>query len=64
MTALRIVVTVGLFATALLVLIGPAARRGFYQGWLRPRLVALGILIVALSVGMYVFRIAFVVARH
>jgi hypothetical protein len=56
--------TAGLFAVALLLLIGPAARRGFYQGWLRPRMVALGLLIVVLSIGMYVLRVAVVLAHH
>jgi len=38
-------------------LIGPAWRGSFYRGWLRPRLVALGVLIALLAAGEYLYRI-------
>ncbi len=56
-TAFRIVLAIVAAAVILALLLGPAWRGSFYRSWLRPRLVALGLIVVVLAVGEYVFRI-------
>jgi hypothetical protein len=38
-------------------LVGPAWRGNFYRSWLRPRLVALGVLLVLMAAGEYLYRV-------
>ena len=56
-TAFRIVLLIAAVAVVIALLIGPAWRGSFYRSWLRPRLVALGLLIVLMAAGEYVYRI-------
>ncbi|HYM50062.1 MAG TPA: hypothetical protein VET65_05750 [Candidatus Limnocylindrales bacterium] len=56
-TAFRIFVTVGLAAAAVIVLMGPRWRGAFYRSWLRPRLVAFGVLLTVFTAGLYLFRV-------
>ena len=56
-TAFRIVLLIAAAAVVIALLIGPAWRGSFYRSWLRPRLVALGVLIVLMAAGEYVYRI-------
>jgi hypothetical protein len=56
-TAFRIVLVAAAAAIAIALLLGPVWRGNFYQGWLRPRLIALGVLIVLAAAGDYLFRV-------
>ena len=56
-TAFRIVLLVGAAAIAIALLVGPAWRGNFYRSWLRPRLVAVGVLLVLVAAGEYLFRV-------
>jgi len=56
-TAFRIVLLIAAAAVVIALLIGPAWRGSFYRSWLRPRLVALGVLIALLAAGEYLYRI-------
>jgi hypothetical protein len=56
-TAFRIVLAIVAVAVVLALLLGPAWRGSFYRSWLRPRLVALALVIVVLAAGEYLFRI-------
>jgi hypothetical protein len=56
-TAFRIVLLIAVAAIALALLLGPAWRGSFYRSWLRPRLVALGLLLVVVAAGEYLFRV-------
>ena len=56
-TAFRIVLLIAAAAVVIALLIGPAWRGSFYRSWLRPRLVALGVLLVLMAAGDYVYRI-------
>ncbi len=56
-TAFRIVLIIAAAAIAIALLLGPAWRGSFYQSWLRPRLVALGLIIVLVAAGEYVYRV-------
>lgn len=56
-TAFRIVLVIAAVAIAIALLLGPAWRGGFYRSWLRPRLVAMGLIIVVLAAGEYLFRV-------
>jgi len=56
-TAFRIVLLVGAIAIAIALLIGPAWRGNFYRSWLRPRLVAVGVLLVIVAASEYLFRV-------
>jgi hypothetical protein len=56
-TAFRIVLVIAAVAVVIALLIGPAWRGSFYRSWLRPRLVALGVLIVLMAAGEYLYRI-------
>ena len=56
-TAFRIVLLIAAAAVVIALLVGPAWRGSFYRSWLRPRLVALGVLIVLMAAGEYLYRI-------
>jgi len=56
-TAFRIVLVIAAAAIVIALLIGPAWRGSFYRSWLRPRLVAMGMIIVVLAAGEYLFRV-------
>jgi hypothetical protein len=56
-TAFRIVLVAAAAAIAIALLVGPAWRGSFYRSWLRPRLVALGVLIALLAAGEYLYRV-------
>jgi hypothetical protein len=56
-TAFRIVLLVGAVAIVIALLVGPAWRGNFYRSWLRPRLVALGVVLVLVAAGEYLFRV-------
>jgi hypothetical protein len=56
-TAFRIVLLIAAAAVVIALLVGPAWRGNFYRSWLRPRLVALGVLIVLMAAGEYIYRI-------
>ena len=56
-TAFRIVLLVGAVAIAIALLVGPAWRGNFYRSWLRPRLVAVGVLLVLVAASEYLFRV-------
>jgi hypothetical protein len=56
-TAFRIVLLIAVASIVLALLIGPVWRGSFYRSWLRPRLVALGLLLVLVAAGEYVYRI-------
>ena len=56
-TALRILVSLGVLAVALAVLLGPRWRGSFYRSWLRPRLVAFAVLLVLFTSGLYLYRV-------
>jgi len=63
-TALRILLAIAAAGVLLALLLGPAWRGSFYRSWLRPRLVALGILIVVIAAGDYVYRVITAVKSH
>jgi hypothetical protein len=56
-TAFRILLLAAVAAIAIALLLGPAWRGSFYQSWLRPRLIALGLVLVLVAVGEYVYRV-------
>jgi len=56
-TAFRIILLVGAAVIVIAFLVGPAWRGNFYRSWLRPRLVALGILLVLMGAGEYLYRV-------
>ena len=56
-TAFRIVLLIAVAAIVLALLLGPGWRGSFYRSWLRPRLVALGLLLVVVAAGEYLYRI-------
>ena len=56
-TAFRIILAIVAGAIVLALLLGPAWRGSFYRSWLRPRLIALGLLVVVLAAGEYLFRV-------
>ena len=63
-TAFRILLAIAAAGTVLALLLGPTWRGSFYQTWLRPRLVALGILIVIIAAGDYLYRVINAVKSH
>ena len=62
--AFRVLVVVGIVATAIVILAGPAWRGGFYRSWLRPRMVAFGIIVVLLATASYVYRVLNALRAH
>jgi hypothetical protein len=63
-TALRILLAIAAAGIVLALLLGPAWRGSFYRSWLRPRLVAFGILIVVIAAGDYLYRVITAVKSH
>jgi len=63
-TALRILLAIAAAGIVLALLLGPAWRGNFYRSWLRPRLVAFGILIVVIAAGDYLYRVITAVKSH
>lgn len=63
-TAFRILLALAAASIALALLLGPAWRGSFYRSWLRPRLVAIGILLVLFAAGEYVYRVITAVKKH
>jgi len=63
-TALRILLAIASAGIVLGLLLGPAWRGSFYRSWLRPRLVAFGILIVVIAAGDYLYRVITAVKSH
>lgn len=47
----------GVAAIVIVTLAGPRWRGSFYQSWLRPRLVAFGIIVVLLATASYLYRV-------
>jgi type IV secretory pathway VirB2 component (pilin) len=56
-TAFRIALLIAVVGIALALLLGPAWRGSFYRSWLRPRLVAVGVLLVLVAASEYLFRV-------
>jgi hypothetical protein len=63
-TAFRIILVIAAIGTLLTILIGPAWRGNFYRSWLRPRLVAFGLIIAVLAAGEYVYRVINAIRNH
>jgi hypothetical protein len=63
-TAFRIVLAIAAAAIALALLLGPAWRGDFYRSWLRPRLLALAVLVVLLGAGEYLYRVITAIKTH
>jgi len=61
---LRILLAIAAAGIVLALLLGPAWRGSFYRSWLRPRLVAFGILIVVIAAGDYLYRVITAVKSH
>lgn len=51
-------------ATVIVVLAGPRWRGNFYRSWLKPRLVAFGIIVVLLATASYVYRVVNALHTH
>ncbi|MDQ6883288.1 MAG: hypothetical protein M3077_03465 [Candidatus Dormibacteraeota bacterium] len=62
--ALRLLLGLGFAATALVIILGPAWRGSFYRSWVRPRLVAFGILVVFFATVSYLYRIVTALRSH
>jgi hypothetical protein len=63
-TAFRVILAIVAGAIVLALFLGPAWRGSFYRSWLRPRLVALGLLVVVLAAGEYLFRVINAIRSH
>ena len=63
-TAVRILVALAACAIVLAFLLGPAWRGSFYRSWLRPRLIAIGIVVLLFVAGDYLFRLLNAVRNH
>ena len=63
-TAVRILAALAACAILLIFLMGPAWRGNFYRSWLRPRLIAIGIVILLFVAGDYLFRVVNAVRTH
>ncbi|HVH64787.1 MAG TPA: hypothetical protein VM674_02035 [Candidatus Acidoferrum sp.] len=63
-TAFRILLAIAAASFALALLLGPAWRGSFYRSWLRPRLIALGILMVIFATGAYLYRVIMAIRSH
>jgi hypothetical protein len=63
-TAFRIGLLIAAAGTVLALLLGPAWRGSFYRSWLRPRLVAFGLIVVLLAAGEYLYRVINAIKTH
>ncbi len=63
-TALRLLLTLGVAAALLIILLGPRWRGAFYRSWLRPRLVAFSVLLVIMVIGLYIYRVVNAIRTH
>lgn len=63
-TAFRILLAMGAAIVILALLLGPAWRGSFYRSWLRPRLVAFGIILVLIAFGEYAYRVINAIRSH
>ncbi len=63
-TAFRLVLLIAAVAVVLALVLGPAWRGSFYRSWLRPRLIAFGVIIALLSAGAYLYRVINAVRSH
>ena len=63
-TAFRVILLIGAVAIVLALLLGPAWRGSFYRSWLRPRLVAFGLIVVLLAAGEYLYRVINAIKSH
>ena len=63
-TAFRIVLLVAAVSIVLALVLGPAWRGSFYRSWLRPRLIAFGIILVLISTGVYLYRVVNAIRSH
>jgi hypothetical protein len=62
--ALRVLLTLGVGAAIVIILLGPRWRGAFYRSWLRPRLVAFSFLLVVMVVGLYIYRVVNAIRTH
>jgi hypothetical protein len=63
-TAFRIVLAIAAAGIILALLLGPAWRGGFYRSWLRPRLIAFGIVLALVAAGAYIYRVINAIKSH
>jgi len=63
-TAFRIVLAIAAAFIGLALLLGPAWRGSFYRSWLRPRLIAFGIVMVLIAAGAYIYRVINAIKSH
>jgi uncharacterized membrane protein len=63
-TAFRIVLAIAAAGIVLALLLGPAWRGSFYRSWLRPRLIAFGIVLVLVAAGAYLYRVINAIRSH
>jgi hypothetical protein len=63
-TVARVLFVLGVLIAVLSLLLGPAWRGSFYRSWLRPRLVAFGILMALITGVIYVFKVVNAVHAH
>jgi hypothetical protein len=63
-TAFRIVLVIAAAGIVLALVLGPAWRGGFYRSWLRPRLIAFGIVLMLVAAGAYVYRVINAIRSH
>jgi hypothetical protein len=63
-TAFRVLVALAAAAIVLAVLLGPSWRGSFYRSWLRPRLIAFGIIVALVAVGEYAYRVINAIKNH
>ena len=63
-TAVRALIVLAAAAYLVAIRMGPAWRGSFYRSWLRPRLVAFGIITAALAVGAYLYRVINAIHSH
>lgn len=63
-TAFRILLAIAAAIIALALLLGPAWRGSFYRSWLRPRLIAFGVILVLIAAGEYLYRVINAIKTH
>lgn len=63
-TAFRLILLIGAVAVILGLVLGPAWRGSFYRSWLRPRLIAFGVIIALVSAGAYLYRVINAMKSH